>query len=344
MVGRSLKERKCSHFSTMTSKLRCAVVAILAALAGHAADKKPDPSQLINAANKNSDLSTIPSRRLNGTVVLSPGTQNESTGSITVYRDQDHYRSEIEISGQHRTWLQIGSHVYVSTSSPIAFMGLEKLNNLENAWREPQANSTTVKFGGSSRKKIPNSEIWCFNAKQRDYDPLHLCFDAARQVMISTGNEQDLYEFSNFQTLEGRQYPANIRRIKHGKAVLEIRNLHAQLDRVSQNIFDVPQHALEFETCDDIVWPKLISQPDLFPQGTSSFDSGGSLKIFIYGIVGADGSFGHVQGASIPRNAAILKAVEDAAAKRHYSPAMCGARAVASELYIEIEIAKPNLR
>jgi hypothetical protein len=343
MGAKSLMERKCFRCSTMISKLRYAVAVVLAALAGHAADKKPDPSQLISAANTNSDLSTISSHRLTGTVVLNPGAQNESIGSITVYRDQDRYRSEIEISGQHRTWLQIGSHVYVSTSSPIAFMGLEKLNNLENAWREPQANSTTMKFGGSSRKKIQNSEIWCFNAKQRDYDPLHLCFDAIRQVMISTGDEQDLYEFSDFQTLEGRQYPANIRRIKHGKAVLEIRNLHAQLDRVSQNVFDVPQHALKFETCDDIVWPKLISQPDLFPQGTS-FDSGESLKIFIYGIVGADGSFGHMQGASIPRNAAILRVVEDAVAKRHYAPAMCGTRAVASESYIEIEIAKPNLR
>jgi len=327
----------------MINKLHCAVVVILATLAGHAADKKPDSSQLISAANTNNDLSTIPSHRLTGTVVLNPGTQIERIGSITVYRDQDHYRSEIEISGQHRTWLQIGNHVYVSASSPIAFMGLEKLNNLENAWREPQTNSTTVKFGAFSRKKVPNSETWCFNAKQRDYDALHLCFDAIRQVMISTGDEQDLYEFSDFQTFEGRQYPAYIRRIKHGKAVLEIRNLRAQLDRFSQNVFDVPQHALEFETCDDIVSPKLISQPDLFPQGTS-FDPGESLKIFIYGIVGADGSFDHVQGASIPHNAAILRVVEDAVAKRHYSPAMCGTRAVASESYIEIEIASPNLR
>lgn len=316
---------------------------ILVALAGQAADKKPDSSQLISAANKNTDFSTVPSHRLNGTVVLSPGTQNERIGSINVYRERERYRSDIEISGQHRTWLHVGNKEYIAGSSPITFMGLEKLKDLEDAWREPQASSSAMKFGSPSKKKVTNSETWCFNGKERDYETLHLCFDAARQVMTSTGYDQDLYAFSDFQTFEGRQYPANIRRVKNGKAVLEIRNLHAQSEDIPESIFDVPTGAREFETCDDIVSPKLISQPDLFPQGTS-LEPGESLKIFIYGIVGADGSFGHVQGASIPRNAAILKLIENAVAKRHYSPAKCGTRAVASEIYIEIETASPNMR
>jgi hypothetical protein len=327
----------------MTSKLRCAVVVILAALASHAADKKPDPSQLISTANKNSDLSTIPSHRLTGTVVLGPGTRNERIGSINFYRERERYRSDIEISGQHRTWLHIGNKTYVAGSSPIAFMGLEELNDLEKAWREPEANGTTVKFGAASRKKAPNSETWCFKANQRDYEARRLCFDATRQVMVSTGDEQDRYEFSGFQTFEGRQYPANIRRIKNGKAVLEIRNLRAQLEDIPEGIFDVPPGAREFETCDDIVAAKLISEPELFPRGTS-FPVGTSLKIFIYGVVGADGTFGNVEVASIPRDPAILKFVEDAARKRRYSPAQCGTKSVASEIYIEIEIAKSNMR
>jgi hypothetical protein len=337
MDGRSLRERKCFHYCIMISKLHCAVAVILAALPGNAADKKLDPSQLISAANKNSDLSTIPSHRLTGTVVLNPGAQNESIGSITDYREGERYRSDIEISGQHRTWLHIGNKAYVAGSSPIVFMGLEKLKDLENVWREPQASSTTMKFGASSKKKVPNSETWCFDAKQRDYEALHLCFDAIRQVIISTGYEQDLYEFSDFQTFEGRQYPANIRRIKHGKTVLEIRNLRAQLEDIPESVFDVPSGALEFETCDDIVAPKVISQPELLPRGTS-FRPAESLKVFIYGVVGADGTFGNVRGASIPRDPAILKLVEDAVRKRRYSPAMCGTKAVATESYIELEV------
>jgi len=211
-------------------------------------------------------------------VVLSPGAQNESIGSINFYRERERYRSDIEISGQHRTWLHIGNKAYVAGSSPIVFMGLEKLKDLENAWREPQASSTTMKFGASSRKKASNSETWCFNANQRDYDALHLCFDAASQVMISTGYEQDLYEFADFQTFEGSSTREKIRRIKHGKAVLEIRNLRAQLENIPESVFDVPPGALEFETCDDIVADKVISQPELFPRGTS-FRPGKSLKV-----------------------------------------------------------------
>jgi hypothetical protein len=336
MDAKSLRGRKCFRCCIMTSKLHCAVAVVLVALAGHAADKKPDPSQLISAANKNSDLSAIPSHRLTGTVVLSPGTRNESIGVINFYRERERYRSDIELSGQHRMWLRIGNKAYVAGSSPIVFMGLEKFTDLENAWRELQASSTTMKFGAPSKKKVPNSETWCFNAKQQDYETLHLCFDATRQVMVSTGYEQDLYEFSDFQTFEGRQYPANIHRIKHGKAVLEIRNLRAQLEDIPESVFDVPQGAREFETCDDIVASKVISQPELFPRGT--FRPGESLKVFIYGVIGVDGTFGNVVGASIPHDPAILKLVEDSVRKRRYLPARCGTKAVASESYIEIEI------
>ena len=326
----------------MTSKLYCAVAVALAALSGYAADQKPDPSQLISAANKNSDLSTIPPHRLTGTVVLSPGARNESIGSITVYREQERYRSDVEISGQHRTWLHIGNKAYVAGSSPIVFMGLEKLKDLENAWREPQPSSTTMKFGPSSKKKAANSETWCFKTNERGYDALHLCFDATRQVMISTGYEQDLYEFSDFQTFEGRQYPANIRRIKRGKAVLEIINLRAQLEDIPESVFDVPPGALEFETCDDVVDAKVTSQPELFPHGIS-FRPRESLKVFIYGVVGVDGTVSNVAGASIPSDPAILRLVEDSVKKRHYSPARCGTKAVATERYIEVEISSSGL-
>jgi hypothetical protein len=161
--------------------------------------------------------------------------------------------------------------------------------------------------------------------------------------MITSGYEQDLYEFSDFQAFEGQHYPGQIRRVKQGKAVLEIRNLRARLESVPQSVFDIPHAALEFETCDDIVSPRVISEPELFPRGTS-FRSAESLKIFIYGIVGEDGSFGHVQVASIPRNPVIVKFVQDAAVKRRYSPARCGTKAVASESYIEIETAAPYVR
>jgi hypothetical protein len=337
MAARSLMGQKCFRCFTMTSKLHCAVALVLAALAGHAGDKKPDPGQLISAVNKNSDLSAIPSHHLTGTVVLGPGARNESIGSINVYRDRERSRSDIEISGQQRTWLRIGNKAYVAGSSPIFFMGLEKLTDLENAWREPQPSSTTLKFGSLSKKKVPNSETWCFKANERDYDTRHLCFDASRQVMTSTGYEQDLYEFSDFQTFEGRQYPANIRRIKNGKAVLEIRNLRAQLEDIPESVFDVPPGAREFETCDDIVAAKLLSQSELLPRGTS-IHPGESMKVFIYGVVGVEGTFGKVETASAPRDPAILKLVEDGVRKRRYLPARCGAKAVASESYIELEI------
>jgi len=90
-----------------------------------------------------------------------------------------------------------------------------------------------------------------------------------------------------------------------------------------------------------LFFSKLISEPELFLQGT--IHPGESIKVFIYGVVGVDGSFGNVAAASIPRDPAILKLVEDAVRKRRYSPARCGPKAVASESYIELEISSSGL-
>jgi hypothetical protein len=327
----------------MTNKFYRAVLILLAAaLTSHAANEKPDPSQLVRSANESSDLSSVLPHRLTGTVVLYPGSKNESRGTFVAYRDHDQYRSDIDISSQHRTWLHLGNKIYISDYSPVAFLGLEKLKDIENAWRESRADDHDMKFSRVSGKKILGADAWCLNATYRDFTPWRLCFDQARKLMVTTGYDQDLYEFSDFQAVEGKQYPGQIRRLKQGKVVLEVRDLRAQLGPISQSIFEVPQAARAFETCDDMVSPKLIFKPELFPR--ASYQAGESIRIFIYGIVGQDGSFGNVHAASVPRDPAIVRLVEEAASKQRYSPAMCGAKPVAVESYIEVETARPIMK
>ena len=274
--------------------------------------------------------------------MLNPGSKNESSGTFAVYRDRDQYRSDIDISGQHRSWLRLGNKVYISDPSPVAFMGLEKLRDIENAWRESRADDHDMKFSRVTRKKSLGADVWCLNANYRDFMPWRLCFDQARGVMVTNGYDKDLYEFSDFQAIGGQQYPGQIRRIKQGKVVLEVRGLRAQLGSVPQSTFEIPQAARMFETCDNMVAPKLIFEPELFPH--TYFDSSESIRIFIYGIVEADGSFGNVHAASVPRDPAIVKLVEEATSKRRYSPARCGSKAVAAESCIEVEMARPVMR
>lgn len=326
----------------MTNKLRMVLILLAAALTSHAANEKPDPSQLVRSANESSDLSSVLPHRLTGTVVLYPGSKSENSGTFAAYRDHDQYRSDINISGQHRTWLHLGNKIYVSDSSPVAFLGLERLKDIENSWREPRANDHDMKFSRVSGKKILGTDAWCLHATYRDSAPRPLCFDQARKLMITIGDDRDLYEFSDFQTVEGKQYPGRIRRLKQSKVVLEVRDLRVQLGPISQSTFEVPQAARAFETCDNMVSPKLISEPELFPR--TSYQAGESIRIFIYGIVGQDGSFGNVHAVSVPRDPAIVSLVEEAASKRRYSPAMCGAKPVAVEGSIEVETLRPIMR
>jgi hypothetical protein len=327
----------------MTNRLPLAIIAaIFLFVTAVRASEKPDPNLLVKSANENSDLAKIVPHQFTGTVVLNPGARNESVGKITVYRDQDRYRTDIELAGQRHTRLIAGSKLYISNSSPIAFFGLEKLNDMENAWREREVGNGKMKYAGMARKKVLGMDAWCVNANYQDSDSLRLCFDATSQLMISTSYPNDSYEFSDFQEIDGQHYPGRIRRIKQGRDVLEVRDLKVQPGPVPQNAFEIPQGAREYETCDNIVPFKQISSPALFPH--ASFKSRESTKIFIYGIVGADGSFDPVQVTSIPRSPELIKLVEDGARKRRYSPAMCGTKPVAAEIHIEIETATPILR
>jgi len=324
----------------MTSKHLAVFALLIMALGGYAGENKPDPISLVHAANDVGDLSRAVPYHLTGTVILGSGTVDGNKGAITVYRDHDQYRSDIEISGQRRTWIKLGNKVYVADSSPFAFMGLERLKDIENAWQETWENRKGVKFSRPSRKKKLGAEVWCLTVNYQDYDPEVVCFDATLKVMVSTGQQDDVYEFSDFQSLGGQRYPGTIRRYKRAKIVLEVRNLRVQPGPVPSNLFRPPEDARAFDDCENMVTAKLKSSGDILPSNTLS--PGERVAIFAYGIIKEDGTVADVKVTSIPSNPAIIKFAEGVLSKRRYSPAMCGDRPVASELVTEFEAVKSN--
>jgi hypothetical protein len=312
------------------------------AICSYAADTKPDPASLVRSANEVSDLSRVLPHQLTGTVILDPGGKNASAGTITVYRDRDQYRSDIELSGKRRIWLKLGNKIYLSNPSPLAFFGLESLRDIENAWRESWVDSRETKFSHATQKKAFGADVWCITEKHRDYDPVTVCFNAVLGVMVSTGNNENRYEFSDFQTLEGQKYPGNIRRFKNGKLVFEVRNLRAQSGAVPQDVFKALEDAREFMDCENMVEPKLLTSANLLPRHPVA--AGKWMRIFIYGIIGEDGTLTDIKVASVPLNPTIDQLVGQAAAQRRYSPAMCGEKPVAHETFTEIETQTPILR
>jgi hypothetical protein len=324
----------------MTSKYLAAFALLILTLRSYAGENKPDPVSLVHAANNVGDLSRAVPYQLTGTVILNPGTVENKRGSIAVYRDHDQYRSDIEISGQRRTWIKLGNKVYVADSSPFAFMGLEKLKDIENAWQETWADNKSLKFSQASRKKKLGAEVWCLTANYQDYVPENLCFDAALKVMVSTGQQDDVYEFSDFQSLGGQLYPGIVRRYKRGKVVLEVRDIRVQSSPVPPNSFHPPDSARAFDDCENMVMAKLKSSADILPRNTLS--PGERVTIFAYGIIREDGTVADVKVTSIPSNPAIINFAEGVLSKRRYTPAMCGDRPVASELVTEFEAVKSN--
>src|SRR5215475_15485997 len=86
---------------------------------GFAQESSPTPQQLIELARKASDLTEIGSYRLQANVVLfflGPKTSKEVKGQITVFRDKDRYRSELQMGDFHESRLIKDNTLYIGRS------------------------------------------------------------------------------------------------------------------------------------------------------------------------------------------------------------------------------------
>src|ERR1051325_4384388 len=119
-------ERKCSHFSTMTSKRIIIVVLVTLTVLGTysiAKDKQAsDPQQLFDAAHKITDLSPLGSYVLTARVVLNPGdSKREQAGTLTISRDHDLSRDELKINGKDEVQIRRNHVSYIVPSQTTLF-------------------------------------------------------------------------------------------------------------------------------------------------------------------------------------------------------------------------------
>src|SRR5437016_6847648 len=83
----------------------------------------PQPQQLIQAASEISSLAKIRPYILTATVVFHPGTKNQESGHLTIYRDKGFYRSELEIGGYRQLEWTLNGKLRVARSTPYPLPG-----------------------------------------------------------------------------------------------------------------------------------------------------------------------------------------------------------------------------
>jgi len=326
-----------------------ALCAPILALAGMGvAQSTPSPQQLIEAAHKASDATPLIPYELNATVIVDPGTKNEHRGHLTIYRDHDRVREDLQIADMKDSYLRIGDKSYLSPRE--ALLSASGTGNLDHMWDPgPSVERTFAfaqpkfSFGRVSRDKKLDAQAWCFD-KKTDYRKVHLCFDADRGVLLResvvSSNSFDAAdkretEFSDFTTSGQVTYPRTVKIARGYFVPIEVRDITIEAKPLAEDVFAIPENSLEMESCAGEKPPKIRFQPEPeFPESSG--------RKSVHRIVGLNiivTREGVVTGIRVVRSAGtdFDQKAEQAVAKWRFEPAKCGARPVNVEVYVEMD-------
>jgi hypothetical protein len=315
--------------------LCCLVVFVLSAEMFCADDAHTDAKQLLDAAHQASGLSTP--YVLQGTVVINPGTPNEKKGSITIYRDHDRSRSDLQVESYHEIKLVRDNKLYIYRSTPLPVPLLGKLAETDHSW-DKLADDGDAKLGDVSKKKVQNQQANCFDVKggQRH----RLCFDPEKKVLLESMDQQRAIEFTSYSEIEGHLFPAKITVLleleRQEKPVLVIEDIEIHKADFAATAFAIPAQAIEFDTCDNMQPAKPMQTPaPEFSNGAMRRNAAAPV-INVYGIVGKDGKLENIK--MLTTDAEVQQAILEAMKKWQYTPARCGNTPVASEKEIPLSL------
>src|SRR5262252_9043326 len=117
----------------MTGRDRFFLLAlVLTGTMAAAEDSAPSAQQLIDAAHAASDLSKLGPYVLTGLVVVNPGDKHERQGQVTVYRDGERMRVDLEIDGQKDSRLTLGANSYFDPRPGL--LAMTRIGHLDRSW------------------------------------------------------------------------------------------------------------------------------------------------------------------------------------------------------------------
>jgi len=313
----------------------CFILFVLSAATLSADDARPEAKQLLVTAHQASDLSPILPYTLQGTVVINPGTTNEKKGSITIYRDHERSRSELRVEDYQEVKLVKNNKLYIYRSAPVPVPLLGKLAETDHDW-DKLAEDGDAKLGDVTKKKAQNQAANCFDVKgERRH---RLCFDPERNYLLEVLDSRRAIEFTNYSEVDGHSFPGKITELleleKQEKPVLVIENIQVLKAQFAATAFAIPPHAMEFDTCENMVAEKPLQTPSPEFSPTAMRRNAGSPAINVYGIINKDGNLENVK--VLTSDAEVQQTIMETVKKWRYTPAMCGSSPVANEKEIQI--------
>jgi TonB family protein len=294
-----------------------------------------DAKTLLQKAHELSGPSLILPYEMRAAVIINPGASNEKHGRITIYRDKDRSLTELVVEDYRESKLTLGNKLYITRSTPYPVPSLGELVETDHAW-DHLAEDGDASLGNVSHKKVQNTPADCFDVKGQEKH--RLCFDLARHVLLENLEQQRAYEFSDYQAAGQQFFPHKITVLleeeKSERPILSIQEIEVQKANFAETAFAIPDHPLEFDTCDAMVPAKPMQTPRPSFGMTVARRNAVARVVRVYAIVNKEGNLENVKILS--SDPEVRQSVLEVITKWHFSPAMCGSSPVATERDIQI--------
>jgi len=341
MAARSLRERKwCFGYRTMMTNRLCTAALLFGFLAGvpssYAEDRAPTAQQIIDAAHLKSDLAGNAPYVLTGRVVVNPGEKNEQTGRVTIYRDRDRSRVDLQLGNYSETRISVGDRRYIPRGKHLLnTMGLPDLDESWDPGRPPRfATDSAYKFGKVKKTTINSRPAWCFDkTRQEGHD--RLCFGADSSALISENSGvDDHHEYLDYTSLGQQVFPRLVKIRKQWTFPLEVRDIAVSRESLDDKLFSIPPDTIEVGNCKNIRPPQAVSTPEPdFPVSASRENK--QVMLLLSAIVNKEGRVEEIEVLN-PGSDGFDAPARDAVRNWKFKPATCGGQPVNMEMSLEI--------
>lgn len=316
--------------SVLISLMCCSLVSV-------SDQQRPSPQQLLDAAHKVSDLTSLGSYVLHANVVVNPGNRDERRGKLTISRDHDRARIILEFPGHTEERVISGDKVYIHPEQWMLFAA--GLSEFDQSWDPGRPQKFALRahpaFGNVHAEKSHERDAWCMDEKF-DTGKNWLCFDAATSMLLRDGSSgKNHKEFLDHTSAGTQLYPQRVQVFRENVAPFEVNGITVTPAPLDEDVFKVPENSFEVEGCEAKTPPKVTSAPEPdFPKAAR--DSKRQATVVLYALVTKEGRIGAVQALGTDSYGFALNAEEKVKTWR-FKPAMCNGHPVAAEMNIEVD-------
>lgn len=293
--------------------------------------------ELLQAAHQASGLAKIAPYQMTADIVVNPEAPTPVKGRLAIYRDKDKSRYELQLQDYREVKLLLGSKLYVARSLPYPVPGLSLLREVDHAW-DKSVDDSDARLGDVQHKKVQHVEADCFDVKSEQRE--RLCFDPARNVLLESMDQSRAVEFSDYVPVDHQLVPRKITVLLElptsERPIMTVDDIKVTEAQFEASAFAIPEHAQEFDTCDNLQPAKAVRSPA--PEFSPSVQrrNADTPVIHVYGVVDKDGNLQNPMVLS--SDAEVRSSALEALKKWHYTPATCGTTPVASEQEIEVRL------